>query len=240
VTANPVTSRGVLFGQPGNAVTSTAALANGQLVIGSTGASPVAANLTAGANITITNGPGTITIAAAGGTSANKYQKGNMRSADYTASGSTAQIHTAGLGNPFLNTYRFNPNQTWGINGVPFAVYNYQGQGLVFTFNVLSGVATTSNPATDAVVWQMYCVMSDNANSTPLQQNASFTFANGAAYSQSYLTIPWSNAQLQGPAGGAIFISGYFDFIRVGGNVGDTLNADMDLAWDFTIEVVGL
>lgn len=41
-------------------------LTNGQLLIGSTANPPQAANLTAGVGITITNGPGTITIAASG------------------------------------------------------------------------------------------------------------------------------------------------------------------------------
>lgn len=40
---------------------------NGQLPIGSTGADPVLATLTAGTGVTITNGTGTITINAAGG-----------------------------------------------------------------------------------------------------------------------------------------------------------------------------
>ena len=42
-------------------------LTNGQLLIGSTGADPVPASLTAGANITITNSAGGISIAASGG-----------------------------------------------------------------------------------------------------------------------------------------------------------------------------
>ncbi len=41
-------------------------LTNGQLLIGSTGADPVAATLTAGANISLTNGAGSISIAATG------------------------------------------------------------------------------------------------------------------------------------------------------------------------------
>lgn len=41
--------------------------ANGQLLIGSVGANPVAATITAGSNITVTNGAGTITIASSGG-----------------------------------------------------------------------------------------------------------------------------------------------------------------------------
>lgn len=46
----------------------TASMTNGQIVIGSTGGTPVAASLTAGTNITITPGAGTITIASTGGT----------------------------------------------------------------------------------------------------------------------------------------------------------------------------
>lgn len=46
------------------AVNWLAPLANGQLVIGSTGVAPVAAALTAGAGTTITNGAGSITIAS--------------------------------------------------------------------------------------------------------------------------------------------------------------------------------
>ena len=50
----------------------TGSMTNGQVLIGSTGATPVLATLTAGANITITNSAGGITIAstAAGGTDA--------------------------------------------------------------------------------------------------------------------------------------------------------------------------
>jgi hypothetical protein len=40
---------------------------NGQLLIGSTSANPVAATLTAGTGITVTNGAGSITIASSGG-----------------------------------------------------------------------------------------------------------------------------------------------------------------------------
>jgi hypothetical protein len=42
-------------------------LTNGQIIIGSSGAQPVASTLTAGSNVTITNAAGAITIAASGG-----------------------------------------------------------------------------------------------------------------------------------------------------------------------------
>ncbi len=50
----------------GDALTSIT-LTDGQVIIGDTGGQPVAATLTAGANITLTPGPGSIEVAAAGG-----------------------------------------------------------------------------------------------------------------------------------------------------------------------------
>lgn len=61
-----VTNHSVLIGAASNGITSLA-LTNGQLAIGSTGADPTAATLTAGTGISITNGAGSITIAGAGG-----------------------------------------------------------------------------------------------------------------------------------------------------------------------------
>jgi hypothetical protein len=61
-----LTQHAVLIGGASNAITSLA-LTNGQLAIGSTGADPSAATLTAGTGIAITNGAGTITIATTGG-----------------------------------------------------------------------------------------------------------------------------------------------------------------------------
>ena len=55
---------GILLGSGTGAITATAQPTNGQLVIGSTGVDPVLATLTDGTGITITEGAGTITIAA--------------------------------------------------------------------------------------------------------------------------------------------------------------------------------
>jgi hypothetical protein len=61
ITASPVAQNSLLLGSAANSVSSLA-LTNGQLPIGSTGGPPVAANLTAGAGIAITNGSGSITV----------------------------------------------------------------------------------------------------------------------------------------------------------------------------------
>jgi len=59
-----LTSHGILMGNGTSAIQATAEPSNGQLLIGSTGNFPVLASLTAGANITITPGAGTISIAS--------------------------------------------------------------------------------------------------------------------------------------------------------------------------------
>jgi len=64
-----LTNHGLLVGAGTSAITQLANATNGQIPIGSTGADPVLATITAGSNITVTNGAGTITIAASGGTS---------------------------------------------------------------------------------------------------------------------------------------------------------------------------
>ena len=67
--ASSLTDGGILLGSGTGAITATAQPASGQLLIGSVGVDPVLATLTAGTDITITEGAGTITIAstAAGG-----------------------------------------------------------------------------------------------------------------------------------------------------------------------------
>jgi hypothetical protein len=55
---------GIAYFASPTALTSTAAPANGQILMGSTGSAPVLGTLTAGSNVTITNGPGSVTISA--------------------------------------------------------------------------------------------------------------------------------------------------------------------------------
>jgi len=60
--ANTFTAHGILLGNATNAVSATAELANGELLIGSTGNAPVPATLTQGTDISITNASGGITL----------------------------------------------------------------------------------------------------------------------------------------------------------------------------------
>ncbi len=64
--SNP-TAHGIMVAEGSSPVTPIV-LTNGQLLIGSTGVDPVAATLTAGTGITITNGAGSVSIASNGAT----------------------------------------------------------------------------------------------------------------------------------------------------------------------------
>jgi hypothetical protein len=59
---NPVSGVGALYGVSG-LVTSTAAMTDGQILIGSTGVAPALGTITAGSGISVSNGAGTVTVA---------------------------------------------------------------------------------------------------------------------------------------------------------------------------------
>jgi len=69
--ATSLTDGGVLLGSGTGAVTATAVLTNGQLLIGDNSGDPTVATLTAGDGIDVTNGAGSITIAAEESTASN-------------------------------------------------------------------------------------------------------------------------------------------------------------------------
>jgi hypothetical protein len=66
-TAITLTQYSPLIGGASNAITSLGPLTNGQLVIGSTGVVPVAAAITPGTGVSITNGAGSIQLDIVGG-----------------------------------------------------------------------------------------------------------------------------------------------------------------------------
>ena len=64
-----LTANSFLYGNSSGVLTATASATNGQLLIGNTGTAPVAATLTAGTGVSITNGAGSISVANTGVTS---------------------------------------------------------------------------------------------------------------------------------------------------------------------------
>jgi hypothetical protein len=118
------TTDGIAYFSGATNLASTAAPTNGQILIGSTGKAPALATLTAGSNVSITNGPGSITISATGG----------------GGGGSTLQFFATGsqrTGATQAATH--NLNKVWGI----LLPYN------VTTTEVIYDVTTADNTAND-------------------------------------------------------------------------------------------
>jgi hypothetical protein len=94
IAVSGTTNHSLQLGNVGGSLTSLGVATNGQLPIGSTGADPVLAALTAGTGISITNGAGSITIATNGSSTINTLT-GNTGGA---ISPSAGNINTLGTG----------------------------------------------------------------------------------------------------------------------------------------------
>jgi hypothetical protein len=95
------TTDGLAYFSNAATLASTAAPKNGQILIGSTGKAPVLGTLTAGANVTITNAAGKITIASTGGSA------GGTATLPFFATASGRTGSTIGAGT--------NLNTLWGF-----------------------------------------------------------------------------------------------------------------------------
>jgi len=131
--AATLTDHGVLVGSGTSAVTALTVGTNGQLLIGSTGADPVFANLTStGGTISITEGAGTLNLEAVGGTGAQNTHTISPSGGDYTT------IQAALTANPTANSL--------------FLVYpgTYSGDTITFTANNQS-VIGVGEPETQVI-----------------------------------------------------------------------------------------
>jgi len=117
------TSNGIAYFSNPTTLTSTPAPTNGQVLVGSTGAAPALATLTAGPNVSITNGPGSITISATGG----------------GGSPTLPFFITAGARNGATQVGTQNVNKLWGF----LLPYN------VTTTEITYDVMTVDNTAND-------------------------------------------------------------------------------------------
>ena len=114
-----LTDGGLVLGSGTGAVTSLGQATNGQLVIGSTGADPVLATLTGGANITVTNTAGGISIAATGlgsGTVQTVSATGTENGLTLTSDGDTVDpvITLGGALTGVTNSQLVNSNVSFG------------------------------------------------------------------------------------------------------------------------------
>tara|TARA_B100000780_G_scaffold133589_1_gene93700 strand:+ start:440 stop:2089 length:1650 start_codon:yes stop_codon:yes gene_type:complete len=137
--AQSLTDGGVVVGSGTGAVTSLGQATNGQLVVGSTGADPVLATLTGGANITVTNTAGAISIAASGlgsGTVQSVAATGTENGLTLTSDGNSVNptITLGGTLGGVQNSQLDNDNITIGSTSVDLGA----------TATVLAGLTTVS------------------------------------------------------------------------------------------------
>lgn len=163
--ATTLTAHGILVGE-GTSAINPIVLTNGQLLIGSTGADPVAASLTAGANITITPGAGSITIAstASGGISWAKYTANQTMAANggYIADSNVTQItFTLPAAAAVGDTYQVMADDNSGTNG--WLVAQNAGQTIrVGNLVTTAGVAGKVYTGTGAGDWiEIVCTVAN-------------------------------------------------------------------------------
>lgn len=96
INVSGTTNNSLLLGNSTGSIASLGVATNGQIPIGSTGTTPVLATITAGANITVTNGAGAITIAASsGGISTINGDSGSVTGSTVTVSGGSTGLTTS-------------------------------------------------------------------------------------------------------------------------------------------------
>jgi hypothetical protein len=201
----------VLGGGAGGAPVTTAALTNGQLLIGSTGADPVPASLSAGSNITITPSAGGISIAAASGT------PGAMTLVSTQTASSSATLDFTGLtGKKYLLIGRIlqpatNSVEAWiriGTGGGPtFSTSNYRwsarysgSTGTVGVtnnnsdakFNLAGAIPNSGGSTSLGVSFTMY-IDTDNSTFTTLMGDVIQDNTDTITYS-SMFAGRWTNA----------------------------------------------
>jgi hypothetical protein len=160
--AATLTANSLILGNGTSALTALGAATNGQLVIGRTGLSPVLANLTAGTNVTVTNGSGSITIAANLST-----LTANLDAATYniyrfswlSGDGANEGIAVNSAGKVFAGsstptafyTYDFNVNQSIALNGSLAQRIELTTSSTPGSLGIAASTASVSNVAGGAV-----------------------------------------------------------------------------------------
>lgn len=98
------TANRIIVNDGSGVLSEAAALTDGQLLIGSTGAAPVAAAITAGTGITVTNGAGSITIAATSSGSAGDINETSFSAAD--GQGTAANVTGFAFANATVRSFK--------------------------------------------------------------------------------------------------------------------------------------
>jgi hypothetical protein len=142
------------FLSPGN-VTSTAAPTDGQILIGATGGAPSLGTVTAGANINITNGPGSIKISAAGAAALPYFVTGDQHAGSSVSAGTNVTALWGFLLPYPITTSKITYDVTTADNGANkynIAIYNYSGN-LIAQIGATAGTIFAPSAAFHSLAW---------------------------------------------------------------------------------------
>lgn len=158
-----LTSNSLYVGNGTSALSALGVATDGQLIIGRTGLSPVLANLTAGANVTITNAAGAITIAANLSTltaNLNASTYNIYGTGWFSGDGQNEGIAINSAGKVFIGsstptafyTYDLNVNNSVALNG---SVNQYISMGTSATpgFFVIQAASSTAAGIPGGALW---------------------------------------------------------------------------------------
>lgn len=158
-----LTAKSFVYTDASKRLATTVAPTNGQLLIGSTGNIPVAASLTAGANITITPGAGSVTIASTGGGSTQgkhtEWIPASAMTPALTNGPGVSQLESATNKNNVL-VHDFDPT-TQEFDHFTLAMPKSWDEGTV-TFQVWWTPNTTTD--TTSVVWGLQAVAKSDSD----------------------------------------------------------------------------
>ena len=155
--ATSLTSNGLIVGNGTSALSSLGAATNGQIPIGRTGLAPVLGTLTAGSNITVTNGIGTITIDATVSTASSNFNVNgyNIYGAGWiSGDGANEGININSSGRVFIgattpgSTFHsgdLNINQDIYLNGTNAQVIQGSSSTSPSSLSLIAASATAAN-----------------------------------------------------------------------------------------------
>lgn len=154
--ATTFTSNSLLLGNGSSALSSLGLATNGQIPIGRTGLAPVLGSITAGSNITVTNGSGTITIAATVASASSAFNLGTFNiygNGWYSGDGGNEGLKVDSSGKVFAGsatptaffTGDLNVNQDIYLNGSVSQLIKMSDTAAPAALNVRGSTATSSN-----------------------------------------------------------------------------------------------
>jgi hypothetical protein len=155
--ATSLTANGIVVGNGTSALSTLGAAVNGQIPIGRTGLAPILGTLTAGSNITVTNGLGTITIAATVSTASSNFNVNgyNLFGAGWiSGDGANEGININSSGRVFIgattpgstfHTGDLNINQDIYLNGANAQVIQGSSNTSPSSLSLIAASATAAN-----------------------------------------------------------------------------------------------